>query len=345
MKVDAKDFHIPSNLNASIPPEKRGTSRDGVRLMVLDCVSGKTVHGQFKDLASYLKPGDLLVMNNSRTIPSVLRGRRGGRNVEVRLSRRLSDREWDALVLNGLCEIGVKLILENGITATIIGNGSERPLVRLLFSKGGVELYNMIFQFGEPIRYEYIDTSWPLEAYQTVYATVPGSVEMASAGRAFSWGLINQLKKKGVQTTFLQLHAGLSYYGENHWPTPNKHPERFSISEQTAEIVNRTRKDGGRVIAVGTTVVRALESASDHKGQVTPQNRLTDLFIKEGYPLKVVDGLLTGFHEPEASHLHLLTAFIKKDYLLKSYHEALEHEYLWHEFGDMNFILPMGNER
>ncbi|MBS4200809.1 S-adenosylmethionine:tRNA ribosyltransferase-isomerase [Bacillus sp. FJAT-49732] len=344
MNADAKEFQIPSNLNASTPPEKRGASRDRVRLMVMDRTTGKTIHGQFTDLASYLKPGDLLVMNNSRTIPSVLRGKQGTCNVEIRLSRQLSDRQWDALVLNGLCKIGEMLILENGITATIIGNGSERPLVRLLFSKGGVELFNMIFQFGEPIRYEYIDTTWPLETYQTVYATIPGSVEMASAGRAFSWRLINHLKKKGVQTTFLQLHAGLSYYGDDHWPTPSKHPEQFHISEQTTEIVNRTRKDGGRVIAVGTTVVRALESASDHKGQVTPQDRLTDLYIKEGYPLKVVDGLLTGFHEPEASHLHLLTAFIKKDYLLKSYHEALGHEYLWHEFGDMNLILPMENE-
>jgi S-adenosylmethionine:tRNA ribosyltransferase-isomerase len=180
--------------------------------------------------------------------------------------------------------------------------------------------------------------------YQTVYASVPGSMEMASAGRAISYKLLHTLKKKGVKIAYVQLHAGLSYYGNDRWPNPANHVEAFCIPEKTAELVNETKKNNGRVIAVGTTVVRALETAVTSDGFVEAQEGATRLYIQKGYPLRAVDGLLTGFHEPEASHLDMLSAFIDEEILMKAYEEVLSAGYLWHEFGDMNLILPMGRK-
>ncbi|MFS0862684.1 S-adenosylmethionine:tRNA ribosyltransferase-isomerase [Fredinandcohnia sp. 179-A 10B2 NHS] len=336
--VETIQFEIPAHLNATIPAERRGVSRDSVRLMVMDGTS-TIQHDTFKNLGLHLRKGDLLVMNSSRTIPCVLYGRQGDRPVEIRLSRKISENEWDVLVVNGSKQIGERIEFYEGVTAIIADYGSEEPLVRLHFSKGQTDLINMFYKYGEPIRYEYINQPWSLDNYQTVYATIPGSVEMTSAGRAFSWKLLQELKKQGINLAFLQLHAGLSYYGDDQWPTPNKHPEPYILPPETAQLVNKTRENGGRVIAVGTTVVRALESAVDGGGVVKAREGVTDLYITSGYSLKVIDGLLTGLHEPEASHLDLLSAFVRKDYLEKCYQIAVAHEYLWHEFGDMNLIF------
>lgn len=345
MTVAARSFQVPEYLNASIPAEYRGIQRDQVRLMALDINTGKSYHNTFYELDAYLKEGDLLVLNNSRTIPAVLKGKRGKQTIEIRLSRKISDNEWEALVVGGVFGVGEKINLPGDLTATIKGQGNEAPLVILSFSKSGVDLYNDIYKYGEPIHYEYIDTPWPIEMYQTVYASVPGSVEMPSAGRAFSWKLLNKLKRKGVNIAFIQLHAGLSYYGNDRWPNPSKHVEAYSVPEETAALINKTKANKGCVIAVGTTVVRALETVAEHTGIVKAQEGITGLYIKKGFPLKVVDGLITGFHEPEASHLDLLTAFIDEKLLMDAYRDALTEGYLWHEFGDMNLILRMDTKR
>lgn len=337
----ARSFQIPEYLNAHTPAELRGIQRDHVRLMTLDTVTGDYSHDYFYKLDSYLFEGDLLVLNNSRTIPAVIKGKRGKQTIEIRLSRKLSDKEWEALIVGGVVTVGEKIDLPKGLTATITGLGAEAPLIILSFSKSGLDLLEIFYRYGEPLHYEYIETPWPIEVYQTVYASVPGSVEMPSAGRAFTWRLLNRLKEKGVNIAYLQLHAGLSYYGNDRWPHPNKHLEEFSISAETAELVNKTKENNGRVIAVGTTVVRALETAVNTDGKVEPEKGITGLYIQKGYPLKAVDGLITGFHEPEASHLDLLSAFINKGLLMKAYKEALADGYLWHEFGDMNLILPV----
>ncbi len=342
MMLAARPFQVHEDLNANTPAEYRGILRDHVRLMALDSKTGDSFHNYFYDLGSYLQEGDLLVLNNSRTIPAVLKGKRGKQNIEIRLSRKISEFEWEALVTEGILKVGEEIDLPGNLTATITGQGNEAPLIILAFSKSGIELYDTIYQYGEPLYYEYIETPWPLEMYQTVYASVPGSVEMPSAGRAFTWKLLNNLQKKGVNIAFLQLHTGLSYYGKDRWPNPSKHLEAFNVPKETADLVNTTKKNNGRVIAVGTTVVRALETAVDKAGNVEAQAGITNLYIKKGFPLKAVDGLITGFHEPEASHLDLLTAFIQEPLLMKAYTEALADGYLWHEFGDMNLILPMG---
>ncbi|WP_079479173.1 S-adenosylmethionine:tRNA ribosyltransferase-isomerase [Halobacillus salinus] len=331
-------FSIPENLNAQTPAEIARGRRDQVRLMTID-KDQQLFHNNFNEIDQFLNPGDLLVLNNSRTIPPVLEASQGKHTFEIRLSRKRSSTSWEALVVGDFLAIDRPIQLEEKVEAIITGHGSEPPLVTLEFSISGSNLLDFIYRNGEPVRYEYIHRPFSLDTYQTVYGSVPGSVEMPSAGRAFTWGLLEKLKRKGVRLAFIQLHAGLSYYEKDRWPNPNNHPEAFCVPEATAELIQDTRRTGNRVIAVGTTVVRALESAVTSHGEVEPIEGTTRLYVDEGYTIAAVDGLLTGFHEPEASHLHMLTAFLPKKKLMSAYHQALEKGYLWHEFGDMNLIL------
>jgi S-adenosylmethionine:tRNA ribosyltransferase-isomerase len=189
---------------------------------------------------------------------------------------------------------------------------------------------------GEPIRYGYVDRAWPLEDYQTAYAVTPGSAEMASAGRPFTPGLITRLVAEGVLFAPITLHAGVSS-PERHEPP---YPEFFEISAPAARLVNAVRSWGGRVIAVGTTCVRALETVASADGLITPESGWTQLVITPERGLRAVDGLLTGWHEPQASHLRMLEAAAGPELLDRSYRAAVEHGYLWHEFGDSQLILP-----
>ncbi|KGP71491.1 S-adenosylmethionine:tRNA ribosyltransferase-isomerase [Pontibacillus yanchengensis] len=339
MNTLATSFHIPDSLHAEVPPEHRGLRRDDVRLMVLQKGEKNASHNRFDEIDKFLEAGDVLVVNNSRTIPPVLKGSQGKQNVEIRLSRKISTHQWEALLLGTFIQTNVPIQLSEGLEATISGLGSEPPLVTLSFSEGGSTLLDYIYRYGEPVRYEYIHHPWPLETYQTVYGAIPGSVEMPSAGRAFTWGLLSKLKAKGVRIASIQLHAGLSYYEKNRWPNPNNHPEAFAVPEETAKLINTAKQNGKRVIAVGTTVVRALESTVHEQGEVKASSGITKLYIDQHHRVTSVDGLLTGFHEPEASHLHMLRAFMPEKKLIKAYKEALNKGYLWHEFGDMNLIL------
>jgi S-adenosylmethionine:tRNA ribosyltransferase-isomerase len=333
-------FEIPRQLNASAPVELTGKSRDEVKLMVLNRKTGDVEHSRFNKLHTQLKEGDVLVVNNSRTIPASLLGKQGSREVEVRLSRKAGSREWDALILGPMYDARLPVTFGDGVKAEMSGKGAEKPLVRLTFNVEGAAFYDFLYKNGQPIRYEYIDSPWPLDFYQNVYGSVPGSVEMASAGRAFSWKLISKLRAEGIQIMPLQLHAGLSYYGDDRWPNPLHHPEEYHLPQETADRIRRAKRKGNRVIAVGTTVVRALETvAADHDGDVGAASGVTNLYITKESPLRVVDGLITGLHEPEASHLDLLQAFIPREKLMSAYRTAVEKGYLWHEFGDMNLIL------
>ncbi|MBM7585153.1 S-adenosylmethionine:tRNA ribosyltransferase-isomerase [Bacillus pakistanensis] len=339
MSAFVHSFQIPDELNAKKPKEILGKNREDVRLMVLNTDNGGSIHTHFNNITDFFEEGDLLVFNNSRTIPAVLDAKRRNQTLELRLSRKTTESCWEGILLGGLYQIGDELTFDQGLSGRIIGVGSEPPLVKIEFSLKGSELLDHIYRIGQPIRYEYIDSPWPLESYQTAYASVPGSVEMPSAGRAFSWGIMNKLKEKGVQLSFLSLHAGLSYYGNDQWPTPTEHPEEYIIPTETAELINQTKRKKKRIIAVGTTVVRALETVGRENPIMISKKGITNLYIDQSFSLKIVDGLLTGFHEPEASHLALLSAFVKKDKLLNAYREAIELGYYWHEFGDMNLII------
>jgi len=342
MMISPYKFSIPAHLNASSPPEKRGIRRDFVKLMVLNKSTGKTKHQLFYQLDEHLNEGDMMILNQSRTIPALLRGvcKRNGvilqENCEIRLARKISENQWDVLIVEAGLKKGDEIIFSNRLSGTVVQESPSTPFKTLQFSKKRKEFYDEIYTIGEPIRYEYIDTPWGLEDYQTVFAAQPGSVEMPSAGRAFTWEMIQKLKRKGVRISFISLHTGLSYFLDDKWNhSPDKIVEEYHVPKRVIDQIIKTRSVGNKVIAVGTTVVRAIETALE-TGDLSGW---TNLYIKKGHKLKGIDGIITGFHEPEASHLQLLSAFIDENQLLKAYEEAIQYKYLWHEFGDMNLII------
>ncbi|OLC26281.1 MAG: S-adenosylmethionine:tRNA ribosyltransferase-isomerase [Verrucomicrobia bacterium 13_1_40CM_4_54_4] len=345
-------FTLPPELSAKEPPERRGIRRDQVRLLVIDRAAGHIEHTRFDKIGDYLRAGDLLVFNSSRTLPAALRGcecsAAHGPCMEVRLAERLPDDSWLALLLCeqgdpfgcGLRE-GMQIEFAEGLAATVLEHDANIPrLWKLHFSVSGTHLVDLIYRLGKPIRYEYISAPWDLDYYQTVYAKEPGSAEMPSAGRAFTWKLLLDLKGRGIESAYIILHTGLSSYMDDEldraYPASE---EEYFVSQITAEKVNSARENGGRVIAVGTTVVRALESVADSDGCVNEKQGYTRLTINSQHRLKAVDGLLTGLHEPEASHLDLLSAFLSAEKIRAAYEEAIARKYLWHEFGDLNLIL------
>jgi S-adenosylmethionine:tRNA ribosyltransferase-isomerase len=355
-------FMLPPELVAKEPPEHRGVSRDEVKLMVINRSNYQIEHAHFYSVGKYLRPGDLLVFNSSSTLPASLDGylisSMGIIPIEVRLAEHLPDDFWlvlpnyktdglnnknndDDNSLLPIFEKGMEIQFGHGLIAKVYEPDDNVPrLWKVQFSKSGTQLMELLYRFGRPIRYEYVSNAWDLDYYQTVYARQPGSAEMPSAGRAFTWKLLLGLKRHGIRMAYISLHTGLSSYMDI--TLDLQHPaseEEFSVSYRAAEMVNNTHIHGGRVIAVGTTVVRALESVASDNGNIVAGHGYTRLHINANHKLKTVDGLLTGFHEPEASHLDLLTAFLSTDRIQKAYEEAIQRKYLWHEFGDLNLIL------
>src|SRR6266704_6313162 len=300
-------FTLPPELSAKEPPERRGIRRDQVRLLVIDRVTGHIEHTRFDRISNYLHAGDLLVFNSSRTLPASLRGcecsAAHGPCMEVRLAERLPDGSWLALLV---CEegdpfgcglrAGMQIEFAEGLAATVLERDANiARLWKLRFSISGAELIDLIYRLGKPIRYEYVSAPWDLDYYQTVYATEPGSAEMPSAGRAFSWKLLLDLKRRGIDTAYIVLHTGLSFYMDD--DLDRIHPaseEEYFVSATTAGKISHARENAGRVIAVGTTVVRALESVADSDGSVAEVHGYTRLKIDPQYRLRSVDGLLTG---------------------------------------------------
>ncbi|MGH9880633.1 MAG: S-adenosylmethionine:tRNA ribosyltransferase-isomerase, partial [Pyrinomonadaceae bacterium] len=299
-------FTLPPELSADEPPERRGIARDEVRLMVIDRASGRIEYTRFDRLGEFLRAGDLLVFNSSRTLPASLAGCvEQGPCIEVRLAEHLPDDSWLALLLckNGdpfSCGLrpGMQVDFVPGLSAIIHERDERIPrLWKLSFSKRGTELINLLYRLGQPVRYEYASAPWGLDYYQTVYAREPGSAEMPSAGRPFTWRLLFDLQRRGIATAYVVLHTGLSSYMDDELDA--RHPaseEEYFVSERAAEKINGAHERGARVIAVGTTVVRALESAADDLKQVRVEHGYTRLHIDADYLLKAADGLLTGLH-------------------------------------------------
>jgi len=330
-------FTVPEALEAREPPEARGLTRDGVRLLVSYRRSNRIVHARFTDLPGFLRSGDLLLVNVSATLPAAMTARRrDGSEVAMHLSTRLPA---------GLVVVEFrKTTVARGEVLTLPGGGSVTALTpypgstRLWVAR--LELPEPLLPylrcFGRPITYPYLRGSWPIEMYQNVYAAVPGSAEMPSAGRPFTPAILDRLAAAGVKVAPVVLHAGVASLEHGEPP----YEEYFEVPYETAAIVERVREDGGRIIAVGTTVVRALESAVDESGRPFAARGWTDLVITPARGLRIVDGLLTGFHEPRATHLALLEAFTGRAALERVYRAAMEAGYLWHEFGDVHLILP-----
>jgi S-adenosylmethionine:tRNA ribosyltransferase-isomerase len=350
-------FRLPPELEAAAPPEARGLRRDHVRLLLVDRASGSVEHHRFHELPRLLDPGDLVVVNDSRTLPASLLGRTGdGTPLEVRLAARDGER-WAALVLGvpvghpepalvptdarppaPALAAGERLEFAGGLGATVLGRHEEAaPLVWLGFDLAGARLAEALHRAGRPVRYAYVPRPWPLHQYQTLFAAGPGSAEMASAGRPFTVQTLRDLRDRGVGLATISLHAGLSTYGDPAVDRSYVPAEPYLVPAATAAAVAACRAAGGRVVAVGTTVVRALETTAGRAG-----GGVTRLRIGAGHRLTVVDGLLTGLHEPEASHLDLLAAFLDRPALDRAYAAALGAGYLWHEFGDVCLLLPNG---
>lgn len=342
--IPTLDFVLPEESVAREPPERRGLSRDRVRLLVLDRATGRTTHSRFDRIGEFLRPGDLLVFNSSQTLPSVLDGwDERGSPVEVRLAQQRANGSWRALLRGhgNALRPGESIRFRGGLVAVAAARQSAAPhLWTLWFSLTGTELLDRLHRLGRPVRYEHVSAPWPLADYQTVYATHPGSAEMPSAGRAFTWRVLFDLRRRGIETADVVLHTGLSSYLDD--AIDALHPvaeEEYIVSDAAAAAIERARRRGGRIVAVGTTVVRALESAVDGIGRLRARHGYTRLRITEEHSLRAVDGLVTGLHEPEASHLDMLAAFVSPESIRTAYVEAVERGYLWHEFGDLNLIL------
>jgi S-adenosylmethionine:tRNA ribosyltransferase-isomerase len=330
-------FTLPPSLEASAPPEARGLRRDGVRLLVAH-PDGRIEHRRFTDLPLLLGPGDVLVVNRSATLPAALSARtQGGEDADLQLSSRLPAGLWVVELRHRAGDTTTPWLDAHATTLRLPGNGSAQLLTRQSRRLWVAALdlpapaLAYLARYGKPIRYGYVDREWPIGAYQTVFADEPGSAEMPSAARPFSAELVTQLVKRGVMFAPFVLHAGVSS-PEAHEPPM---AEWYRLPHESAEIVNRAR----RVIAVGTTAVRTLETVAGTDGRVHAGEGWTELVVTTDHRVRAVDGLITGWHEPEASHLSMLEAVAGREVIDASYRAALEEGYLWHEFGDSHLIL------
>ncbi|MGY1635631.1 S-adenosylmethionine:tRNA ribosyltransferase-isomerase [Geodermatophilus sp. SYSU D00742] len=330
---------------ATAPPEHRGVARDGVRLMVVrpDGLSDAT----FRDLPDHLEPGDLLVVNTSATLPARLDARRAdGTTTPLHVSTALDDGDWVVEVRRpdndgpdrGV-EPGTVLGLPGGVRLQLLAGFPDpaRPS-RLWRARPDrpVAVAEHLRRHGQPIRYGYLTAAPSLADAQNVYATEPGSAENASAGRPFTEPLLVRLMARGVVVAPVVLHAGVSS-PELHEPPA---PERFRVPGPTARLVEATRRAGQRVVAVGTTVTRALESATGEDGVTRAAAGWTDLVLGPGRAVRAVSGLVTGLHAPDASHLLLLEAVAGRELVDRAYARAAATGYLWHEYGDTMLFLP-----
>jgi S-adenosylmethionine:tRNA ribosyltransferase-isomerase len=340
--VTVVDFALPSTLEAHEPPEARGLGRDGVRLLV---GAGETVtHHRFTDLPGLLRAGDVLVVNTSGTLPAAVPVL--GAHFTLHFSTELADGRWLVEVRRNSGKAtqphpdavaGELYPLPGGVSVSLVEPFSAGRLwVAAVDTAGFAGVVAYLARHGRPIRYGYVPREWPIEFYQTVFAEVPGSAEMPSAARPFTDRLVTRLVSRGVAFAPVLLHTGVASPEAHERP----YPERFAVPATTARVVNRARDDGGRVIAVGTTAVRALETAAGADATVRPARGWTDLVVTPDRGVRVVSGLLTGFHEPRASHLDLLAAVAGTDLLDRCYRAAVDAGYLWHEFGDLNLLLP-----
>jgi S-adenosylmethionine:tRNA ribosyltransferase-isomerase len=347
LERSALTLALDASLEAHEPPEVRGNGRGDVRLLVSN--GGRDVaHVAFADLPSRLHAGDALVVNTSATVPAAIAA--VGPNalaLRIHISTELPGSFW---------LVEARLPVDNttvpyagdltGIDVALAGGGHLHLLdrfgdsQRLWLAAPHVRptVLEHLARHGEPIRYRHAPGAWPLDAYQQIFGTEPGSAEMPSAARPFTPELVVDLVRRGVTITPILLHAGVSSLEAHEMP----YPERYRVPDTTAAHVNAVHAAGGRVIAVGTTTVRALETAADGRGIVHPGEGWTELVVTPERGVRAVDGLLTGWHEPEATHLLMLEAIAGRPALERAYAQAHAGGYLWHEFGDSHLLLPEG---
>lgn len=340
MKVSEFDFYLPEELIAQHPKEKRDESR----LMVVDKKDGEIKHKVFKDIIDYINPGDCLVLNNTRVLPARLIGEKEntGGKMEFLLLKRLESNLWETLVKPGKrAKVGSRFVFGGGeLKAEVKEIGEEGSRI-VKFEYEGIfeEVLDSLGQMPLP---PYITEQLEdRERYQTVYSKEVGSAAAPTAGLHFTEELMNKLKEKGVNICFVTLHVGLGTFRpvkvediEEH----HMHSEYYTMSKETADIINETKKKGGKIIAVGTTSCRTLETIGDNIGKVSEESGWTDIFMYPGYKFKVVDTIITNFHLPQSTLLMLVSAFSSKDIIMKAYDIAVKEKYRFFSFGDAMII-------
>jgi len=334
MKASDFDYHLPEEQIAYHPQDQRQNSR----LLLLNKNSGETSHKKFYELPNFLKSGDLLVLNNTKVIPARLYGKReSGKEVEILLVNKLNEKVWECLVKNP--KNNDELKFDHGLRGTLSKNESNVWFVE--FEKN-VDDY--IEKYGKMPLPPYINREARESdkiSYQTVYADKKGAIAAPTAGLHFTEELLDEIKSAGVEIEYVTLHVGIGTFKpvkveniEDH----EMHAEYREVPRTTATAINRAKAEGRRVIAVGTTVVRTLESSVNENGEVIPQTGQTDLFIVPGFDFKVVDALITNFHLPRSTLLMLVSAFSKYEYIFKAYDEARAMGYRFLSYGDAMFI-------
>ncbi len=340
--MKTKDFwyDLPEELIAQTPLEKRDSSR----LLVLDRVTGEVSHKHFYDVINYLKPGDCLVMNDSRVLPARLLGHRPtGGAVEVLLLRDLGDKKWECLCKPGRkMQVGNEVIFGNGELTATVAEVQEDGNRIIEFHYEGIFL-EVLERLGKMPLPPYIkEELQDQERYQTVYSRAVGSAAAPTAGLHFTNDLLDRIREKGIITAFVTLHVGLGTFrpvkaeeiSEHHM-----HSELCMISQETADILNQTKTQGGRIICVGTTSCRTLESLVNEDGTFEAKSKWTDIFIFPGYEFKAMDGLITNFHLPESTLVMLVSAFAGREHVLAAYEEAVKERYRFFSFGDAMCII------
>ena len=344
MKVEDFDFHLPEELIAQTPLEDRTASR----LMIVDRKTGEVEHSRFKQIVDEIQPGDCLVLNDTRVMPARLFGVKEdtGAHIEILLLKQGNNDEWETLVKPAKrVKVGTQLTFGDGILKAVCIGELDHGGRIFKFSYDGI-FYEILDQLGEmplpPYIHEKLDDR---ERYQTVYSKEIGSAAAPTAGLHFTTEILEQLKAKGVEIVFITLHVGLGTFRpvsvdsiENH----DMHSEFYSVTEEAAEVINRTKANGGKVIAVGTTSTRTLETiAQKHDGKIVAEHGWTSIFIYPGFEYKAIDGLITNFHLPKSTLVMLVSALANRDIILNAYNQAVEQKYRFFSFGDAMFIRPI----
>ncbi len=341
--MDVKDFYydLPEELIAQDPLEDRSSSR----LMVLDKKTGEIEHKIFKDIIDYLEPGDCLVLNNTKVIPARLYGAKEGTDakIEILLLKRKENDVWETLVKPGKkCKVGTRIIFGDGILVgeviDIVEEGNR--LIKFYYEGIFEEILDRLGQMPLPpyITHQLKDKN----RYQTVYAKCDGSAAAPTAGLHFTPELLQQVKEKGVEIAEVTLHVGLGTFRpvkESDVLKHHMHSEFYRITQEEADKINKAKKEGHRVISVGTTSTRTLESAADENGFLTEKSGWTEIFIYPGYQFKVIDALITNFHLPESTLVMLVSALAGREHVLNAYKIAVEEKYRFFSFGDAMLIV------
>lgn len=339
MRMEELNFELPVELIAKRPREERGELREDSRMLVMDRATGSIVHRKFSQLIEYLNPGDTLILNNSKVIPSRLMGQReNGGTVEIYLFSRRGQDVWQAILMpERFITPGMNLSFPGSeVTARVVEKAQPGWIIEFTCQQNFIEWLSEYGVFATSMYADMQDSS----SFQTVYAVKPGSTELPSAGRHFTVELLDRIRQKGVNIVYITLHVGLSSINveeelvENH----QMMEEWFEISAQDAEIINACKSAGHKVMAIGTTVVRTVES-NVQDGKLVPNTGWTNLYIYPGFEFKIIDNFVTNFHQPQSTRILMAAAFTGKDLLMRGYREAINERYLFYEFGDTTLTI------